>query len=202
MSDAEGGPPASRRAWIAMAPLLIFLALAGLFGQRLISGADPEALPSALIGRAAPEGPLPPLEGIDPPGRRALGDEGSGTAPVPAEARVGLVNFFASWCLPCRAEHPAITALGARGDTLLTGIAYKDEPDASRRFLRELGNPFERVLVDRDGRAGIEWGVTGVPETFVVAPDGTVRYRHRGPVDEEALDRITREIERARADAR
>ena len=179
--DARAG---ARRSWLVLAPLLVFLALVALFLAQLLSGRDASELPSALIGRPAPVLALPALD-------RAPGAAQSApVAPPPVlpdpEGRVTLVNYWASWCAPCRAEHPALVALAGRDDIAVTGIAYKDTPENAVGFLEALGNPFSRIGMDPDGRAGIEWGITGVPETFVVAPDGTVRHRHAGPILTEA----------------
>ena len=180
-------PEGRRAAWFALVPLVLFLGLAGLFGYRLAAGGAADAIPSVLLGRPAPAvAALPALEGVDAP---AGGPVAPPALPDP-DGRVSLVNVFASWCAPCREEHPAISALAARPDTVAVGLAYKDDPAASARFLRELGNPFERVGVDREGRAALDWGITGVPETFVVAPDGTVVHAHAGPVDGAAMARI------------
>ena len=193
---ADEGTHGGRRGvpWLALAPLLVFVALAGLFGYRLASGVQADSIPSVLIDRPAPETNLPALANVAAP-------DGEPVAPpvLPdPEGRVSIVNVFASWCAPCRAEHSFITALGERLDTVVVGLAYKDEPDDTRRFLAELGNPYSRIGVDIDGRAGLDWGLTGVPETFVVAPDGTVVHAHAGPVGDDAM----REIEAVIRDSR
>ena len=196
MSEALDGPreegssrATTRRPFLlALVPLAMFAALTALFAVQLLSGRDASDLPSALVGKPAPALALPALSGADRP---------PPLLPDP-EARVTLVNVWASWCAPCRAEHPIITALAERPDTSVQGIAYKDAPEASLGFLRELGNPFDRIGTDESGRAGLDWGVTGVPETFVVGPDGIVRYRHRGPIDAEGAKRVVAEIEAAK----
>ena len=188
-AGSEGGKTAGETAdrtagvpWLAALPLALFAGLALLFGTQLLSGRDASDLPSALIGRPAPALDLPELAGVP-------GVAGALALPDPA-GRVALVNVWASWCAPCRAEHPFIARLAADPRVSMQGIAYKDAPGASRRFLAELGNPYERIGTDEAGRAGIEWGITGVPETFVVAPDGTVRHRHRGPIGAADLPRL------------
>ena len=196
MSATETDSRSARRIpWLALAPLIVVLGLVGLFGYKLTSGGSADAIPSVLIDRPAPAttAALPALPGVDAPAGMPVT---APTLPDP-EGRVSLVNVFASWCAPCRAEHPQIVALTARPDTVGVGIAYKDEPEASARFLAELGNPFERIGVDREGRVGLDWGLTGVPETFVVGPDGRVAYAHAGPIDDTAR----RKIEAAITDA-
>ena len=153
--------------WLLLLPLAVFAGLAVLFAVRLGSGSDPSAIPSALVGRAAPATPLPAL------GERPPFDPANLKGPA-------LVNVFASWCGPCRAEHPVLMALSR--DLPVHGIAYKDDPAASARFLQELGDPYASVGVDRSGRAGLEWGVTGVPETFLIDADGRVVDRIAGPL--------------------
>ncbi|MGQ4273652.1 DsbE family thiol:disulfide interchange protein [Terrihabitans sp. B22-R8] len=182
-----------RRALIIL-PLALFVALCVLFYVRLYSG-DPSRIPSALIGRPAPEFTLPPLEGLT---------ETSGK-PVPGlsradlgNGRITIVNVWASWCAPCRQEHPLLMRLSELGRARLVGIAYKDKPDNARGFLNDLGNPFAAIGMDEAGRAAIDWGVYGVPETFIVGKDGRIAYKHIGPLTEASLtDIILPEIEKA-----
>ena len=152
----------------------VALALMLLFGWGLLTGTD--ELPSALLGKPVPEFSLPPVLGRD---------EGLSTRDLIGQ--VSLVNVFASWCVPCRAEHPLFMALSETGEVPLYGINYKDPPEQARAWLDELGDPFTRIGADRDGRVGIEWGVYGVPETYVIAADGTIAYRHVGPITEAIL---------------
>jgi cytochrome c biogenesis protein CcmG/thiol:disulfide interchange protein DsbE len=164
-----------------MAPLVVFAGLATLFLFRLYSG-DPSKLPSALIGRPAPEFVLPALEGLQRDGKAV-----PGLAGTDLKGKVTLVNVFASWCVPCRDEHPFLLELAKDPGVRLVGINYKDQPENARRFLGSLGNPYAAVGVDTNGRAAIDWGVYGVPETFVIAPDGTIAYKQVGPIGEAAL---------------
>ncbi len=177
------------------APLVLFLALALLLFVRLYAG-DPSRVPSALIGREVPEFALPPLEGLS-----------EGGAPVPGFSasdlgggEVTVVNVWASWCGPCRDEHPWLVELSGDRRIGLYGINYKDTPENARRFLGRYGNPFAAVGVDASGRTGIDWGVYGVPETFVVDGEGRIAYKHIGPIDEHSLrTRLIPEIEKALA---
>ncbi len=162
---------------------LLFLLPAALFAALLVAFAmgldhDPSLLPSALINRPAPEFNLPGL--IDPDQRLARKDLRCG---------VTLVNFFASWCAPCRDEQPALIVLGHQPGVTLDGIAYKDKPADSRHFLEDLGNPYHSIGVDRDGTTAINFGVYGVPETYVVDSAGHIRYRHVGPLSEQDVNR-------------
>jgi cytochrome c biogenesis protein CcmG, thiol:disulfide interchange protein DsbE len=164
-------------------PLVVFGFLALLFVFALRSG-DPSRLPSALIGRAAPSLVLPPLDGLTDGAKPIPG--------VPAErpgpGEVTVVNFWASWCAPCLQEHPQLIALKEQPGVRLYGINYKDQAADARRFLGRHGNPFAAVGVDGDGRAGIEWGVIAVPETFVVDGRGVIVYKHTGPISAETLE--------------
>lgn len=177
MTDAPT-PASSSRKWLLL-PAFAFAVLAGIFLLRIDqsreSGGSVSKLPSALIGKAAPVTPLPPLEGLNLPG----------FDPAQLKGHVTLVNIFASWCAPCRDEHPELMELAKRNDIKLVGFNYKDRDENARRFLGSLGNPYSSVGVDPSGRAGVEWGVYGVPETFVIAPDGTIAYKHVGPLTPE-----------------
>jgi len=156
-------------------PILGFVALAAILAWGLTS--DPRALPSTLIGKRAPQFDLPPVKG------RSLG---LSTADLAGE--VSLVNVFASWCVACKQEHPLFMGLRANGVVPIHGLNYKDRPDDAAKWLDTLGDPYTRTGADRDGRVAIEWGVFGVPETFVVMKDGRIAYRHIGPLTDEALD--------------
>ena len=154
-------------------PLIIFCGAGVAFWWALDSGRDPSRLPSALIDRQAPEFALPPIEGIDTPGL-ASSDLATG--------EVTLVNVFASWCVPCRAEHPILVRLNQQEGIRLVGINYQDEAEDAARFLDELTNPYSRIGADPRGRTSLDWGLTGVPETFVIDGSGRIRYRHVGPI--------------------
>ena len=155
--------------------MALFALLAVVFYSRL--GTDTTVLPSPLIDKPAPEFALPPLPG-----------DGAGFSSADLKGKVSLVNFFASWCVPCRAEHPVLNALARTKRVPIYGINYKDKPEAARAWIAELGNPYTRIGAD-DGRVGIEWGVYGVPETFVVDRQGRIRYKHVGPLTRADLDR-------------
>lgn len=174
---------------VVILPLLVFAGLVVVFAVMLDSERNPQEIKSVLIGKPAPLAALPPLYTGKPPLDRA---DLMGRGPV-------LVNFFASWCVPCRAEHAQLMALARDYQIPIVGIAYKDTPDNARAFLQELGNPFTRTVQDQDGRMAIEWGVTGVPETFLVDHDGIIRYRHFGPIVGDSLEkRLLPQIEKVR----
>jgi cytochrome c biogenesis protein CcmG/thiol:disulfide interchange protein DsbE len=162
-------------------PVVVFAALALLFLVRLFAG-DPSKVPSALIGRPAPVFALEPLSGLTQGGQPV-----PGLASADLKGRVTLVNIWASWCAPCRQEHATLVELARNPAIRVVGINYKDNPENARRFLGSLGNPFAAVGVDPAGRAAFDWGVYGVPETFVVGPDGTIRYKHIGPILPEQM---------------
>ena len=162
--------------WLAFLPLAALAALALLFIGFSLKR-NPQVQPDAMVGK-----PMPAL---------SLPDLATGRPVALAEVARGpvLVNFFASWCAPCEIEHPELMRLKARGVPIV-GVAYKDAPENSTAFITKLGDPFRAKLIDRDGRAGLEFGVTGVPETFLVAADGTILAKHSGPLtpaDSEAL---------------
>ena len=181
-----------RRSWLGALPLVGFIALAGLFLMRL-HGGDPAKIPSALIGRPAPQTALPALEGLVNNGIAIPGLD-----PAAFKGKVSVVNVWASWCVPCHDEAPLLTALAKDKRLQIVGINYKDSPDNARRFLGRYGNPFVIVGVDGNGRASIEWGVYGVPETFVIGRDGTIAYKMVGPVTPENFQSVLKaEIEKA-----
>jgi cytochrome c biogenesis protein CcmG, thiol:disulfide interchange protein DsbE len=178
MSEATEVPrtevASRRRLWLLL-PLLIFLALAALFYIRLGAG-DPSRVPSALLNKPVPDFALPPIrEG-----------EGAGLTDEDLAEGVFVVNVWASWCGPCRLEHPILTRLAGDSRFRVIGINYKDVPENALRFLGTLGNPFAAVGVDRQGRTAIDWGVYGVPETFIVK-DGVIVHKFIGPLSEDGL---------------
>ncbi len=179
MSDQTTSAPSQRRTFLMVLPLLAFGGLAVLFWFGL-AGGDHSRIPSALIGKHAPEITLPPLEGL-----QANNAQVPGLDPAAFKGKVSLVNVWASWCVPCHDEAPLLTELAADKRFQMVGINYKDAPDNARRFLGRYGNPFGRVGTDANGRASIEWGVYGVPETFVVGPEGTIVYKLVGPITPE-----------------
>jgi cytochrome c biogenesis protein CcmG/thiol:disulfide interchange protein DsbE len=193
MSDFNtSDPPSPRRRWLMALPLIGFVALAALFWFGLREG-DPSRIPSALIGRPAPQTALPALQGLVSDGSQVPGLD-----PDMFKGKVSLVNVWASWCVPCHDEAPLLTQLGRDKRLQLVGINYKDTPDNARRFLGRYGNPFGIVGVDGNGRAAIEWGVYGVPETFIVGRDGKIAYKLVGPVTPENIDTALRtEIDKA-----
>jgi cytochrome c biogenesis protein CcmG/thiol:disulfide interchange protein DsbE len=158
--------------WIGLAPIIVLIGLVVLFAGYALKH-DPHVQPDALVGKPVPAVSLPDL---DSGAMMAVRD----TPPGPR-----LINFYASWCAPCRVEAPQLMALKARGVPVV-GIAYKDDPVRTQAFLAELGDPFVAKLVDRNGRAGIEFGVTGVPETFLVGSDGVILAKHSGPLTDAA----------------
>jgi cytochrome c biogenesis protein CcmG/thiol:disulfide interchange protein DsbE len=191
MSDVAQPKPA-RRLFVLL-PLAIFLALAGLFFFRLGSG-DPSRIPSALIGRPAPDTNLPAVTGLNARDGRPM----PGINAADFKGAVTLVNVWASWCVPCHDEAPLLDALSADKRIRIVGINYKDQPDNARRFLGRYGNPFVAAGADGNGRASMEWGVYGVPETFIVGRDGAIAYKLVGPITEGNLERVIKpEIEKA-----
>ncbi|MFG1422404.1 DsbE family thiol:disulfide interchange protein [Roseixanthobacter liquoris] len=178
----EAAPAAKRRRpLLVLLPVVAFGLLAALFLVRLFAG-DPSQIPSALVGRPAPTLALPPLPGLVADGVPVPGIDGT-----QFKGKVTLVNVWASWCAPCREEHPLLMGLAKDARLRVIGINYKDAPDNARRFLGQYGLPFAAVGVDPNGRVAIEWGVYGVPETFLVGPDGAIAHKFVGPLSEETV---------------
>lgn len=194
IADPREATSSLRRRLLLLLPLVVFLGLAGLFLLRLGAG-DPSIVPSALIGRPAPVIDLPPLAGLPVPGLS--------TADL-AAGHVTVLNVFASWCAECHQEHPALADLAqdpafeASGASL-AGLVYKDDPDNARRYLGAKGNPFARLGTDRSGRAGIDFGVYGVPETFVIRGDGVIAYKLVGALTPDNRPALMAAIEAAAA---
>lgn len=178
----EASRPAKMRIVLALLPLLIFAGLAAIFWSQLGSGRDISEIPSALIGTKAPALDMPPLEGAT--------FKGAAMPPLTDAAIKGkltLVNVWASWCVPCREENPIILELAKDPRLTVVGINYKDQTENALRFLGELGNPFAAVGVDPRGKAAIDWGVYGIPESYLVDASGTIVYKRVGPFDERSL---------------
>jgi cytochrome c biogenesis protein CcmG, thiol:disulfide interchange protein DsbE len=177
---------------LALIPLAVFAGFALVAGKMLydqdVNGLDVSAIPSALIGKTAPSLSLPPLEGSQTP---ALTDQAM-------RGKLTLVNVFASWCVPCRQEHPRLKELAKDSRLTIVGINYKDRNDNALRFLGELGNPYAAIGVDPNGKAAIDWGVYGIPESYLVGSDGTILYKKVGPFDERSVaDGLMPAIEKA-----
>ena len=153
-------------------PLMMLVILAGFFGWSLLSGRDPASIGSVMVGRAAPTLPQGLGDGLVKSGK-----------PV-------LVNFFASWCAPCLAEHPLFERLKSREGAVIVGIAWKDKPEATRAWLARLGDPFTRLGFDQDGKIALDWGLSGVPETYLIDAQGIIRLHFRGPITERDLGTI------------
>jgi len=183
-SAAPGTPKEKRglgRYAFALIPLLVFAGIAGTAGKMLydqdVHGKNISEIPSALLGTKAPSLDLPPLEGANLP---ALTD-------AAVKGKLTLVNVFASWCIPCREEHPVLKELAKDSRLNIVAINYKDKNDNALAFLGELGNPYKAIGVDPKGQAAIDWGVYGIPESYLVAPDGTILYKRVGPFDDISL---------------
>jgi cytochrome c biogenesis protein CcmG, thiol:disulfide interchange protein DsbE len=191
-NEADQQSTGRRSNAIVVVPLIVFVALAIVFGFSLKSG-DPSKLPSALIGKPVPAVDFAAMAGLVANGKPVPGV----TAKALAQGQVTVVNFWASWCGPCVQEHPLLVAMAKRGIKVV-GINYKDPSPSGRRFLGRYGNPFAAVGIDPTGRGAIEWGVYGMPETFVVDPKGRIAFKHVGPISEQALaSKLLPAIERA-----
>ena len=188
----QDAPKVGRRRLLVLLPLLGFLGLAVLFGVRLYSG-DPSRVPSALIGHPAPETSLPPVVGLARDGAPV-----PGLNPAAFQGAVTILNVWASWCVPCHDEVPLLARLAQDPRVRVVGINYKDQADNARRFLGRYGDPFVANGADQNGRAAIEWGVYGVPETFLVGRDARIAYKLIGPITPENLEaELKPEIEKA-----
>ena len=176
----EDTPKKSAVNWIAMVPIAIFALLVGAFFGPGLFRENPDALPSELVAREAP-----PVIQAMLPGKPGFTDE------TMRDGTVKLVNYWASWCVPCRAEHPLLEELAGEGLPIY-GVNYKDKTNDALGFLAELGDPYDGLVLDAEARMGIDWGLYGVPETFVVAGDGTVMLRYAGPLTREVIAREIR----------
>ena len=166
-----------KRRLLFVLPLAVFAVLAGFFIWGLTPDRNPRLVPSVMVEKEIPD--------FDFPGEPLLEREGFSKQDL-AQGRAVVVNFFASWCVPCRAEHPLLTELAEKHDAEIWGINHRDRPKAAKRFLDELGNPYSRIGVD-EGRGIVHWGVYGLPETMVVDGAGKIRYHHRGPLTRKNL---------------
>ena len=194
-SDEPAQDVKKSRHWIVrLAPVAVFAAIVGMFAYALGTG-DPSKLPSALIGRPVPTFTLPPVDGLRTNGKPVAGFASFDLS----KGKVSVINFWASWCGPCRTEHPFLVKLTAISKAPLFGINYKDRASDARRFLGRYGNPFVAVGADGNGRIAIDWGVYGMPETFVIDGRGRIVYKHVGPIDGKALkERLLPAIAKAR----
>ena len=175
------------RILLLLSPLAVLVVLVAIFALNM--NRDPSLVRSVLINRPAPDITLPAIAGL---GVNGLDNSMLG-------GQVTVVNVFASWCVPCRAEHPFLEALRNQTGVRLIGINQKDQPENAVAFLTELGNPYDAVGADSDGRVSIDWGVYGVPETFVVSPAGVITYKHIGPIDAQSLPEVIAAVEAAKA---
>ena len=195
-TQAAPAPSGKKARYIlALLPLLAFAGFAAIAAKMLyeqdVNGLDVSAIPSALINTKAPSLSLPPLEGANVP---ALTD-------AAIKNKLTLVNVFASWCVPCRQEHPMLKELAKDERLNVVGINYKDKSDNAIRFLGELGNPYAAIGIDPNGKAAIDWGVYGIPETYLVDQAGTIVYKKVGPIDVATYEReIIPAIEKAAAE--
>jgi len=183
MSDqAEEQPNRRSRLWMLI-PFVLFFALAALFYERLIEGGNPAEVPSVLINKPVPVFNLPGIDGLTS-ARGAV----PGFSDKDLHGAVSLVNVWGSWCLPCRDEHPVLIDLAKRDGIRIYGLDYKDAAKNARRFMDELGNPYVAVGADESGRVAIDWGVYGVPETFVVNAKGCITHKHVGPLSPQLVE--------------
>jgi len=190
---AAGTPPPARRSLLLILPVVVFAVLAGVMFLRLRSGADPSALPSAMIGKPVPAFDLPAV-----PGLASDGTPVPGLSSADLKGTVTVLNVFASWCAPCQVEHPMLMRLAREPGIRLVGIDYKEpEPAAGRKFLDRHGVPFAAVGADAAGRAAIDFGVYGVPETFIIGPDGVIRDKIIGILTPENFASVLARIHAA-----
>jgi cytochrome c biogenesis protein CcmG/thiol:disulfide interchange protein DsbE len=195
MSALQQGTAPRRMRLTMLVPLVLFLGVAALFFVRLMNGGDPSLLPSALIGHPAPQTDLPPVEGLTRDGQPV-----PGLSSADFKGDVIVLNVWASWCVPCRDEAPLLMRIAQDKRIRVVGMNQKDRPENARRFLGRYGNPYVASGADISGRAAIEWGVYGVPETFIVGRDGKIAYKVVGPITPQNLEQVIKpEIEKALA---
>ncbi|MEY8828830.1 DsbE family thiol:disulfide interchange protein [Sedimentitalea sp. XS_ASV28] len=164
-----------KRPILTLLPVAVFAAIGAAFYWGLFN--NDNSLPSPLIGKAIPEFELPPIDG-----------RSDGLSSVDIRGRIAIVNVWASWCVPCRVEMPLLNELAARDFVAIFGINYKDDADEALAFLAELGDPYTRIGADRNGRVSIDWGVYGLPETFVIDAEGQIAYKHIGAFNRRSLE--------------
>jgi cytochrome c biogenesis protein CcmG, thiol:disulfide interchange protein DsbE len=169
--------PLPKRNYFVFLPILIFSILAAIFASQLLSGKDNSVLPSVLVGKPAPATELPPLDRLYP-----------GISSAKFVGRVTVLNVFASWCVPCRDEHPFLLELSKDKRFTLAGFNYKDEAVNASNFIQKLGNPYDEIGTDLSGRAGIDWGIYGVPETYIIDKSGAISHKHVGPLDAQVIE--------------
>ncbi|HET8918566.1 MAG TPA: DsbE family thiol:disulfide interchange protein [Xanthobacteraceae bacterium] len=193
MSETASGNSEMRpRRFVVLVPLILFAGITALFLIRLNAG-DPSLIPSALIGHSVPQTALPPIAGLKRDGLAVPGID-----PASFKGAVTVVNVWASWCVPCHDEAPLLMQLAQDQRLRVIGINYKDDADNARRFLGRYGNPFAAAGADQNGRAAIEWGVYGVPETFVIGRDAHIAYKLVGPITPENFESVLKpQIEKA-----
>lgn len=193
-NGTSGNSEMRPRRFIVLVPLILFAGITALFLIRLNAG-DPSLIPSALIGHPVPQTTLPPIAGLKRDGAAVPGVD-----PASFKGAVTVVNVWASWCVPCHDEAPLLMQLAQDQRLRVIGINYKDDADNARRFLGRYGNPFAAAGADQNGRAAIEWGVYGVPETFVIGRDARIAYKLVGPITPESFDALLKpQIEKALA---
>ncbi|MEK7687833.1 MAG: DsbE family thiol:disulfide interchange protein [Pseudomonadota bacterium] len=159
-------------------PLATLALMAGFFAWSLLAGRDPASIGSVLVGRPAPRLDVKALRDGEPPLTDGLLKTG----------KPAIVNFFASWCTPCLAEHPLFARLTERDGAVIIGIAWKNKPEEARAWLKRLGDPYKFAGADLEGRAGLDWGLSGVPETYLIDGQGIVRRHFRGPITERDVN--------------
>jgi DsbE subfamily thiol:disulfide oxidoreductase len=165
------------RRFLYLLPVLFFAAIAGWFWQGLAPDRDPTLVPSVMIDKPVPDFALPPLVAGSP-----------GLQSSELKGHLTLINFFASWCVPCRAEHPLLFGLAQDKRLEIDGIAYKNKPEDAGAYIAELGNPYGRIVLDQPGRTAIDFGLYGVPESYLVDREGRIRFRQVGPLTEAVIE--------------